>query len=100
MFVAVYRFRVDPNKDDVFRRAWEAITREALDHGGSLGSALIKQDSSSYMAIARWPSAKDRDSFFDGNRKVKTYQVLMNETLVERFETLEGEMAVNLWQDQ
>lgn len=85
--------------DDQFRRAWESITRLALETGGSLGSALIQQDATHYFAIARWDSQKQRDEFFDGNRRVKTYQVLLNETIAERFEPSEGEMALNLWQD-
>lgn len=84
--------------DDQFRRAWESITRLAIDNG-SLGSALIQQDSAHYFAIARWPSAKHRDDFFADNRKVKTYQVLMNEAIAERFEASEGQMILDLWQD-
>ena len=56
MFVAIYRWRVHPGKDDQFRNAWRRLTQSIYALRGSHGSRLHRDESGAYVAIALWPS--------------------------------------------
>ena len=56
MFTVIYRWRVRPDMDEQFRRAWFNRTQEIFAARGSYGSALHREDDGTYCAIALWPS--------------------------------------------
>lgn len=65
MFVAIYRWRLDPALEQDFVANWQRITLEGLA-GGSGGSSLFRNAQGIWVAIARWPSREARDTFFHG----------------------------------
>lgn len=55
MFVAVYRWRLHPAKDDQFRDAWRRGTEAITRIYGSFGSRLHRVEAATYIAYAEWP---------------------------------------------
>ena len=55
-FVVVYRWQLKHGKEEQFVRAWETVTRDFLEHGGSLGSRLHRAPDGTWLAYAQWPS--------------------------------------------
>lgn len=55
MFIAIYRFKVKKNNEEIFIEAWEDLTKLIYRHEGSLGSRLHKSDSNEFIAYAQWP---------------------------------------------
>lgn len=64
MFVAIYRWRLHPEREQDFVTNWRRITLEGLA-GGSGGSSLFRNAQGIWVAIARWPSREAREQFFD-----------------------------------
>ena len=56
MFALVYRFRIHENTEQAFISSWAELTRMIRKHEGSLGSRLHKEDETTYIAYAQWPS--------------------------------------------
>jgi quinol monooxygenase YgiN len=56
MFALVYRFRIHENTQQAFIASWAELTRMIRKHEGSLGSRLHKEDETTYIAYAQWPS--------------------------------------------
>jgi hypothetical protein len=63
MFVAIYRWRLHPEREQDFIANWQRITQEGLA-GGSGGSSLFRNAQGLWVAIARWSSREARDRFF------------------------------------
>ena len=61
MFVAIYRWRVRPEREADFVAAWERVTRAIHASCGSGGSALFRDDDGTFVAVARWPDRETRD---------------------------------------
>ncbi len=61
MFVAIYRWRLKPGREDEFARAWAQLTTLVRQECGSGGSALFRSDDGTYVAVARWPDRERRD---------------------------------------
>lgn len=64
MFVAIYRWRLHPEREQDFVSNWHRITRLGLA-AGSGGSSLFKDAQGNWVAIARWPSRAARERFFE-----------------------------------
>jgi len=64
MFVAIYRWRIDPDGEHDFVANWHRITRRGLV-GGSGGSSLFRDAEGCWVAIARWESRQARDRFLE-----------------------------------
>lgn len=62
MFVAIYRWRIDPDGERDFVANWHRITRRGLA-AGSGGSSLFRDAEGCWVAIARWESRQARDRF-------------------------------------
>ena len=58
MFVVMYRWKIQPGKEDQLRGAWTSATRKIMTRYGALGSRLHRADDGSWVAYAQWP---DRD---------------------------------------
>ncbi|HZX72256.1 MAG TPA: antibiotic biosynthesis monooxygenase [Rhodanobacter sp.] len=63
MFVAIYRWRMHPQREHDFVANWRRITVDGLA-GGSGGSSLFRDAQGTWVAIARWSSRAARDRFF------------------------------------
>ena len=55
-FVAIYRWRVHPEKREQFQRAWFAVTQSIKADRGGLGSRLHQADDGTFVAYAQWPN--------------------------------------------
>jgi hypothetical protein len=64
MFVAIYRWRLHPEREQDFIVNWQRITRLGYT-AGSGGSSLFRNAQGVWVAIARWPSRATRDHFFE-----------------------------------
>ena len=62
MFVAIYRWRLHPGREQDFITNWHRITRLGLA-AGSGGSSLFRDAHGHWVAIARWSSREARDRF-------------------------------------
>ena len=56
MFALVYRFRIHENTQQAFIASWAELTRMIRKHEGSLGSRLHREDETTYIDYAQWPS--------------------------------------------
>jgi len=57
-FAVVYRWRLKPGSEDLFKDAWAEVTRTIRhDHGG-LGSRLHRAEDGTWLAYAQWPDRK------------------------------------------
>jgi hypothetical protein len=63
MFVAIYRWRLHPEREQDFIANWHRITLLGLA-AGSGGSSLFKDTEGCWVAIARWASVEAREHFF------------------------------------
>jgi len=55
MFVAIYRWRVQPDREQAFVQAWTRLTELIFQTAGSLGSRLHRCDDGTFLAYAQWP---------------------------------------------
>lgn len=62
-FIAIYRWTVDAEHEEEFRRRWHDLTLKGRDFG-AFGSCLAKDDKGKYVAIALWPSEETRADAF------------------------------------
>ena len=62
-FVAIYRWRVEPEHEAAFVERWRQATAILSRHGGQ-GSLLGRAQSGELVAVALWPSAEARDRAF------------------------------------
>ena len=63
-FIALYRWKVEPDHLEEFRTRWRALTQK-LQLYGALGSCLTKDDSGQFIAIALWPDEQTRAVAFE-----------------------------------
>ena len=96
MFCAIYRWRLEPGREDVFREAWARLTRAIRDERGGLGSRLHRSDDGLWIAYAQWPdratwaAARDRDS------PDPAASAAMSAAIAERFEPVLVEAVADL----
>jgi heme-degrading monooxygenase HmoA len=55
MFIAVYWWRVQPGKEEQFRKAWHRGTELITRIYGSYGSRLHRDRDGRFVAYAEWP---------------------------------------------
>jgi heme-degrading monooxygenase HmoA len=63
-FVVLYRWRLRPEAEDSFVRAWSRISELLLEQRGSLGSRLHRGSDDLWYSYAQWPSADARAQAF------------------------------------
>ena len=56
MFIALYRWKLKPGKEDQFRKAWSEVTVAIRENCGSLGSRLHRSEDGTWVAYAQWPT--------------------------------------------
>jgi hypothetical protein len=64
VFVVIYRWRLDPERESSFGEGWRRITDLAIARCGSGGSSLFRATDGTWVAIARWPSRISRENCF------------------------------------
>lgn len=76
------RWKVKPNEEDNFVKAWTEVTKEMLAEGkGFRGSILLRnrQEQSEFLAIERWNSSEERNAFLKLGPSVSQAAKVMNE---------------------
>ncbi|WP_420608269.1 hypothetical protein [Novosphingopyxis sp.] len=68
-FIALYRWRVEPEHDAAFRQEWRSVTL-AMREAGALGSCLTTASDGTFAAIALWPSEDARAAAFAANSHI------------------------------
>ena len=99
MFVAIYRWRLDPEREQDFMSHWQRITVDGLA-GGSGGSSLFRDAQGVWVAIARWPSREARDRFFvklDGNDANPEMSRRARLAVIERLSDEELDGVLDCW---
>jgi heme-degrading monooxygenase HmoA len=99
VFVAIYRWRLQPGLEQDFIANWQRITTLALA-AGSGGSSLFKDSEGRWVAIARWASREARTSFFAQLAREGSDTVMRErarQAVLESFPDEELESAVDMW---
>jgi hypothetical protein len=99
MFVAIYRWRLHPEREQDFVANWRRITMDGLA-GGSGGSSLFLNAQGIWVAIARWPSRNARDHFFenlDGHDANPQMSARARLAIVERLPDEELDSVLECW---
>jgi len=65
MYVAVYAWRVKPEKEEQFREAWRRGTRAITAKYGSFGSRLHRSEDGRFIGYAEWPDEATWRAAFD-----------------------------------
>ncbi len=97
MFVAVYRWRVKPGREEEFAQSWELVTRAIHEECASAGSALFRGDDGTHTAIACWPDRETRERC---SADVDNHIATMKDCTEERFPEQRLETVKNLWNFQ
>ncbi len=99
MFVAIYRWRLRPEREQDFIANWHRITQLGLA-AGSGGSSLFKDAEGCWVAIARWESREAREHFFqrmeagDADPGMRKRAQL---AIIERLPAQELESVLDCW---
>ncbi len=99
MFVAIYRWRLHPEREQDFVANWQRITLGGLA-GGSGGSSLFRNAQGVWVAIARWPSREARDVFFgalDGSDAEPQMSERARLAVIERMPDEELDGVLDCW---
>ncbi len=99
MFVAIYRWRLHPEREQDFVANWQRITLDGLA-GGSGGSSLFRNADGVWVAIARWPSRHARDTFFsklDVSGDAPEMAARARLAVIERFPDEELDSVLDCW---
>lgn len=99
MFIAIYRWRLDPEREQDFVTHWQRITVDGIA-AGSGGSSLFRGRQGIWVAIARWPSRLARDQFFaaqDDRNADPLASARAREAIIERLPDEELDSEVDLW---
>ena len=96
-FVAIYRWRVHPEKDVQFRHAWHRLTWSIREFRGSHGARLLCDETGSYVAIALWPSRESWEATTPPLPDEDELMGLLRESIAESFPPQLLTVADDLW---
>lgn len=65
MYVAIYRWKVKPGREEQFREAWRRGTRAITRIYGSYGSRLHRDEEGRFLGYAEWPDKESWQKAFD-----------------------------------
>jgi heme-degrading monooxygenase HmoA len=99
MFVAIYRWRLYPEREQDFIANWHRITQLGLA-AGSGGSSLFKDADGCWVALARWASREAREHFFqrmEGGDADPGMRERTQLAIIERLPAQELESVLDCW---
>ena len=102
MFVAIYRWRLQPGLEQDFIANWQRITTLGLA-AGSCGSSLFKDADGLWVAIARWPSRDARSHFFEQMEREDAEPEMRKRArlaVIESFPAQELQSVLDCWTPQ
>jgi quinol monooxygenase YgiN len=83
MIVYLYRWRIEPKKEDQFTKAWSYVTAQLREKSGSLGSRLHRGDDGLWYGYAQWPSIEAREKSNLQDDRVTEARRLMKDATIE-----------------
>ncbi|HRH43475.1 MAG TPA: antibiotic biosynthesis monooxygenase [Pyrinomonadaceae bacterium] len=87
MFIVLYRWKIKPEKEGQFIKAWSEVTAYFLKNWDSLGSRLHRGNDGVFYAYAQWKTAADRENAFENAVKSSAGEQ-MKEAIEESFEPI------------
>ncbi len=84
MFIVLYRWRIKPEKEAQFIKAWSEITNYFLQNWDSRGSRLHRGNDGLFYAYAQWTLASDREYAFANANELEASE-LMKDAIDESF---------------
>jgi len=97
MLTVIYRWRLQPGKEEQFVDGWTRVTTAIHASCGSYGSRLHRCSDGTWLAYAMWPSAAARD---DCHHPDDEGRRLMDDAVSEHSEPILAEIVLDLLQDQ
>jgi len=86
MFIALYKWRIDPEKEADFIAAWSEVTLYYKENHGSSGSRLHKGSDGLFYGYAKWKTEELRMRAFAANdAAVSSAGKRMADAIEERF---------------
>ncbi|GGR32848.1 antibiotic biosynthesis monooxygenase family protein [Streptomyces netropsis] len=82
MFAVIYRWRLQPGKEEQFVAGWHRVTAAIHTRCGSYGSRLHQADDGTWVAYARWPDAETREQCAAADPEGVA---MMRDAIAERF---------------
>lgn len=87
MFIVLYRWKIKPEKEAQFIKAWSEVTDYFLKNWDSLGSRLHRGNDGTFYAYAQWKTAADRENAFENAVKSSAGEQ-MKEAIEESLEPI------------
>ncbi|MEI7576273.1 MAG: antibiotic biosynthesis monooxygenase [Armatimonadota bacterium] len=92
-FAVLYRWRLVPGSEAVFKDSWAKVTEQLKTRGGR-GSRLHKAEDGTWYAYAQWPSAKAREEAVAEPSDAELGRG-MSESIAERFDEIRLEIVAD-----
>lgn len=67
MFAVIYRFKLKPHQEALYKECWVKIVNYFLKKRGAIGSCLHKGKDDLWVAYSRWPDKETRDASWPGD---------------------------------
>ena len=67
MFAVIYRFKLLPHQETLYRVCWDKIVNYFKEKRGAIGSCLHKGSDDVWVAYSRWPDRATRDASWPGD---------------------------------
>ncbi|TPW21851.1 MAG: hypothetical protein FD126_272 [Elusimicrobia bacterium] len=83
MFIAFYRWKLKPGKEEQFRAAWSEVTLAIRTQCGSLGSRLHQAEDGTWAAYAQWPTRAQWEADRQLGASVKEARQRMRDAVAE-----------------
>ena len=91
MFTVLYRWKIKPELEDQFIKAWSEVLEYYVKNFDSLGSRLHRGTDGIYYSYAQWKSAEHREKAFS-ERIEMSARDKMREAIDKTFEAVELEV--------
>ena len=66
MFAVIYKFKLKPHQEELYKIHWNKIARYFINHRGAIGSCLHQGENHTWVAYSRWPNKATRDNSWPG----------------------------------
>jgi hypothetical protein len=85
MIIYLYRWKLYPEKEEQFAKAWSYVTEQLRDKCGSYGSRLHRGDDGLWYGYAQWPSVEQRGKAKLSGAEIDEARRLMKDATIEGF---------------
>lgn len=75
MFAVIYRFKLKPHQETIYKECWSKIVRYFIEKRGAIGSCLHKGKDDLWVAYSRWPDKATRDASWPGDNDAPNHEL-------------------------